>query len=284
MGAVLSGRELAVRAERIDTLGWLDQHEAAPAEVTTSLQLAHRRDGDLVMVRSAIPFSHFNMVFTLGCPAPLGAPAWRAIDEFYPLGSGGHWVLTNDFSEPSNIAAVLGERGYTPVETWDRIVAQGAQPELWGPYAPGAELVTSSNATEWADFVRNCYGMPSAITAWLLALSDRNGWIHAVLRPGGAQDGPIVMARSAFVSDGWAWLGIDAPVPGIMAPCFEDDQRVSAALLQRAAELGAHSFVTDIEVPNQQRRGPGYDQWRQLGFEGAYLRTVFHRDGRDLPG
>lgn len=118
------------------------------------------------------------MVLTLGCTAPLGAPAWRAIDEFYPLGSGGHWVLANDFSEPSNIAAVLGERGYTPVETWDRIVAQGAQPALWRPYAPGAELVTSSNATEWAGFVRNCFGMPSAITAWLLALSDRNGWIH----------------------------------------------------------------------------------------------------------
>lgn len=278
MGVVLGGRELAVSAEWVDTLSWVDQHEAAPAEVAASLQLAHRRDGDLVMVRSAVPFSHFNMVLTLGCPAPLDDPAWRAIDEFYAAGSGGHWLVTNDFSEPSGIAAVLGERGYTPVETWDRMVAQGPQPEVWRLYAAGAELIMAGSASEWADFVQSCYGMPPVIAEWLLALSDRAGWIHAVLRQDGSPDGPIVMARSAFVCDGWAWLGVDAPIPGIMAPCFDDDQRVSAALLLAAADLGAHSFVTDIEVPIEERRGPGYDQWRQLGFECAYLRTVFHRD------
>lgn len=276
MDGPMRGRELAVRAEWVDTLSWLDQREAAPAEVIAGLELRHRSIDELVMVGSAIPFSHFNMVLTLGCPAPVGDSSWQAIEDFYSNGSSGHWVIVNDHSEPSNISSVLEERGYDPVDAWDRIVLQHPRPDLWAPLVGGADLVTPASAPDWAEFIRDCYGMPPAVRDWLLALAGRTGWIHAVYRHEGSSDGPITMARSAFVRDGWAWLGIDAPVPGVMAPCFDDDQHVSAALLLAAASQGAHSFVTDIEVPTEGRSGPGYDQWRQLGFEPAYLRTVFH--------
>ncbi len=275
MIGMLSGRELAARAEWVDTMGWLDQHRAAPAEVTAGLQLAHHCAGDLAMVRSAVPFSHFNMVLTFGCPAAVDDGAWAAIDDFYA--GAGHWLVTNDHSEPAGLASTLVDRGYTPVEAWDRIVAQEPDVDRWAPLAGGAELVTAETAPEWIGFVLGCYGMPSIIGHWLGALVGRPGWVHAVLRRDGRPGGEVVMARSAFVHDGWAWLGIDAPVPGVMAPCFDDDQKVSAALLVAAAGQGAHSFVTDIEAPSDDRTGPAYDRWGQLGFQPAYRRTVHHR-------
>lgn len=278
MIGMLTGRELATRAEWIDTMAWLDQHRAAPPEVTAGLDLAHRRDGDLAMVRSAVPFSHFNMVLTLGCPAAADDGAWAAVEELY--GGAGHWLVANDHSLPADLPSTLAERGYAPVEVWDRIVCQEPSGERWAPLAGGAEVVTADTAGEWIGFVLGCYGMPPIIGRWLEALVDRPGWVHAVLRRDGRPGGEIVMARSAFVHDGWCWLGIDAPVPGVMAPCFDDDQQVSAALLLAAAELGAHSFVTDIEAPSDDRTGPAYDRWSQLGFEPAYRRTVHHRAQR----
>jgi hypothetical protein len=86
------------------------------------------------------------------------------------------------------------------------------------------------------------------------------------------------MVRSLYVDgDGWAWLGVDAPVPGVMAPCFDADQQVTAALLKTAAAAGAHSFVSDIEVPSPERSGPAYQRWEELGFTAAYLRRLFSR-------
>ena len=110
--------------------------------------------------------------------------------------------------------------------------------------------------------------------ATVAALVGRDRWIHA-LRRGPA--GELIMARSLYLDDGWAWLGIDAPVPGVMAPCFDDDQAVTAALLIAAAQAGADSFVSDIEVPSLDHRGPAYERWGALGFRPAYLRRLFKK-------
>ena len=56
---------------------------------------------------------------------------------------------------------------------------------------------------------------------------------------------------------------------------FDDDRAVVAALLCEAAGLGAHSFVSDIEVASPTRSGPQYRYWNELGFEAVYLRRVF---------
>ena len=40
------------------------------------------------MVRSAVPFSHFNMVLTLGCPAPADEAAFAAIEHFHGAQAG----------------------------------------------------------------------------------------------------------------------------------------------------------------------------------------------------
>jgi hypothetical protein len=277
-----SGRSLALLAERADTLNWLDNFAAAPAPVAAGLGLRTAwldPAGQLAAVKSAIPFSHFNMVLTLGCPAVADDAAFAAIDAFYAQGGcGKHWILVNGFSAPADLAAQLQARGYRHEMDWERVILLGARPSAWAPFAQGCELVTGANAADWSRFVCQAYGMPPPIAAWLDALAGRKGWIHAIRRAGGQADGPVVMARSLFMAEGgWAWLGIDAPVPGVMAPCFADDQLVTATLLVEAARQGARCFVSDIEAPDPARTGEAYARWGALGFEAAYLRQVYGR-------
>jgi len=275
----MSAREVAIAAEAVDTDNWLDDFAAAPPPVRDALALGARREGALAMVRSRVPFSHFNMVLTLGCPAPVDDAAFAAIDRFYAeAGVAKHWVLVNDHSEPADLDERLRARGYAPAGAWDRVILRGARPELWGTHAAGCESVGAANAAEWSAFLLKCYGMPPPIAHWLHALVGRKRWLHALRRVGGQPGAPVAMVRSLYLADnGWAWLGIDAPVPGVMAPCFDDDQKVTAHLLLEAAKAGAHSFVSDIEVPSLERTGPGYQRWGELGFAPAYLRRLFSR-------
>lgn len=275
----LSARELAIAAEDIDTRNWFDDFAAAPPPVREALALGTQREGALAMVRSRIPFSHFNMVLTLGCPAPANDAAFAAIDRFYgEAGVAKHWVVVNDRSEPADLGERLLERGYQRAGAWERVILQGARPDLWVAHAAGCETVTPANAAEWSAFLVKCYDMPPPIGQWLQALVGRKGWLHALRREGGRPGAPVAMARSLYLGDdGWAWLGIDAPVPGVMAACFDDDQKVTAHLLAEAAAAGAHSFVSDIEVPSADRTGPAYQRWRELGFAPAYLRRLFSR-------
>lgn len=275
--APLSPRDVAVLAEDVDTRSWMDQHQAAPPGLRDALGLASQWEDGLAMVRSRIPFSHFNMVLTLGCPARVDEAAFAAIDRFYATGGDGRrWVLVNDHSEPADLADQLRGRGYQAAGEWDRVVLRGPRPDRWAAQATGCERVDARNAADWAGFIAGCYGMPPPIVAWLLALVGRPGWAHVLRREGGRPDGRIVMARSLFAAgNGWAWLGIDAPVPGVMADCFDDDRAVIATLLSDAAAAGSHSFVSDIEVADPAREGPGYRCWGALGFEAVYLRRLF---------
>lgn len=275
----LSGYALAVRAERIDADNWIDEFAQAPLHVVKALGLFARRQGELAMVRSKIPFSHFNMVMTLGCPAAVGDRVYDSIESFYEDGGvRRHWILVNDYSQPDDLAEQLVARGYEPDGAWERVILQGVPSDRWAKYAQGCEIVTPSNADEWSQFLVECYRMPPLIGDWLKALVGSRGWTHAIRREGGRPDGKVVMARSLYQdSEGWAWLGIDAPVPGVMAPCFEDDQKVVATLLANAAARGARAFVSDIEVPSPSRDSEAYQRWGQLGFAAVYLRKLYSK-------
>jgi hypothetical protein len=136
--AVLSGHDLALRAERIDTDNWFDEFAGAPAHVAAALGLVARREGELAMVRSHVAFIHFNMVLTLGCPAVADQGAFDAIERFFAQGGNGdgnkvgttngakrHWVIVNDHSRPHDLAQRLLARGYEPAGAWERVVLQG---------------------------------------------------------------------------------------------------------------------------------------------------------------
>jgi hypothetical protein len=281
----LTAAALAERAEAVDAAGWLDQFAAAPPAVVAALGLASATPKGLAMVRSHVPFSHFNMVLDLGCGAVADEEAFRAIEGFYRAGkSARHWVVVNDHSQPRDLVQRLLARGYVADGAWQRVVAQAPRFDRCALLAQGCEWVDGMNVDEWSGFVMDCYGMPTPIGAWLRSLVGRRGWTHALCRRDGRADGPIAMARSCWHdAAGWAWLGIDAPVPGVMAPCFEDDQRLVAALVGRAAGEGARAFVSDIEVPHPAHDSEAYRRWGELGFEPVYLRHLFAKSGSTGP-
>ena len=70
-------------------------------------------------------------------------------------------------------------------------------------------------------------------------------------------------------------IGIDAPVPGVMAPCFEDDQKVVASLFTHAAGHGAHTFVSDIEAARPARDSEAWRRCGDRGFSAVYRRALY---------
>jgi hypothetical protein len=279
-------KEITIEAERTDTLNWIDGFDAAPDHVKKALGLESQKhtDGHMHMLKSHIPFCCFNMVMNLGCPAVPDDDAFAAIDAFY--GEKKRWIMSyGTHTEPADLDRQLIARNYGVADSWDRVILHGKTPELetqWAKYAEGCELVTPENMEEWQEFIRKCYSMPPEVGDWLKSYVNRRGWIHALLRKDGKPTGEIVMVRSLYYPEGkgWGWLGIDAPVPGVMADCYEDDQKVVAALLQAAAQAGVQNFVSDIEAPNDKHEGPAYQNWSELGFSVAYRRTLYSKEGK----
>jgi hypothetical protein len=275
-------RELALQAEHAETVQWIEgSFGVAPDHVREALGLATSWVGDLAMVQSRhIPFCHFNMVLSLGCPAVPDDAAFAAMDAFY--GGRQHFVMVPvGQTEPSDMESLLLARNYQHNAAWDRVILHDhdatKMQEKWAQYAKGCEMVSIANADEWSSFILKCYNMPPLIADWLKAYVGHKGWYHALLREGGKADGAVIMVRSLYFHEesGWAWLGVDAPVPGVMAPCYDIDQKVTAALLHVASMAGARSFVSDIEAPADDEKGPAYDRWEELGFSVAYRRNVF---------
>jgi hypothetical protein len=78
-----------------------------------------------------------------------------------------------------------------------------------------------------------------------------------------------------YAADGWAWLGVEAPVPGLMGPSWADDHALAAALVRAGVRAGVASFAADIEAPSPARDTPAYADWAALGFTIPYPRTHY---------
>jgi len=90
------------------------------------------------------------------------------------------------------------------------------------------------------------------------------------------RDGKPVATRSLFVGPGRdAWVGVEAPIPGLMAPSFADDHVLLHALLAEAARAGAKVVAADVEASNDAWQGPAYERFPALGFSIAYHRTHY---------
>jgi hypothetical protein len=132
------------------------------------------------------------------------------------------------------------------------------------------EKVTRATGAEWAAHVDRLYGLPT--TPWLLCLVERPGWHHYMLR----RDGQIVAVRSLYVDEkGMGWLGIEAPVPGLMTRSFDLDAQICQTIVQDLHDLGVKSLVADIEAPTAAMDTPAYRYFESLGFRRPYFRSHY---------
>lgn len=266
---------LAILLESCEVHAWQDMYVAAPADFAHSHGLAIGRVQNVVLTRcTTIPFTHFNCVMNLGMAAPTTeAELDQTMAQYQAAGIKKFTVYSVPISKPAQLPQWLERRGFALAGGWDRIYRDGQA--LGTPVAAPhdglrVEKVTRATAREWATFIDTTYGLPTS--PWLLALVERPGWHHYVLR----QHGQIVAVRTMYVHhDGMAWFGIDAPVPGVMAPSFDLDLQLCQAMVGDGLAMGVQYFVADIEAPTPKMDTPAYRNFHALGFHQAYFRSHF---------
>ncbi|TIS57900.1 MAG: hypothetical protein E5W93_12510 [Mesorhizobium sp.] len=273
-------RDVSRAIERAEVNAWLDLYDAAPADFAARHGLSIAREGDLVWTTcTTIPFIHFNCVKNIGVDGPATEDQVDALLAHYrAAGILRPWFYASPHTEPSRLRCWLEARGLQHQGGWERIF-RDATPLPTEPLFPGdplipvddlvVEEVTPRTASEWASFIDAKYRLPTS--PWLMALVGRKGWRHYMLKRRGA----VAAVRSLFISDGAAWSGIDAPVPGIMAPSFDFDATLGERLVRDGIAAGAKLFVADIEAPHPERDGPAYRNYARLGFKLAYLRDHY---------
>lgn len=268
-------RALSRAIERAEVNAWRDLYAAAPADFATKVGLSIVEDGDLAWtVCTTIPLIHFNCVKNFGVDSPATEGQLdRLLAQYREQGVLRPWFYVNPHSEPSKLKCWLEARGMHHLSGWERIF-RDAKPlpgePLFQMDGVAVERVTAGTAAEWAGFIDRQYRLPTS--PWLLALVGRQGWHHCMAR----RDGAVVAVRSLFIGpDGACWSGIDAPVPGIMAPSFDLDAMLGEALVRDGLAAGAKLFVADIEAPHLGRDGPAYRNYAELGFSIAYFRSHY---------
>jgi len=268
-------RDLSRIIERAEVNAWLDLYAAAPADFAARQGLSIAGEGDLTWTTcTTIPFVHFNCVKNFGVDSPASESQLDALLAHYrAAGISRPWFYVNPHTEPSRLRCWLEARGLQRQGGWERIY-RDAEPLPSEPLfmADGAlvERVTEASASEWAGFIDKSYRLPTS--PWLLALAGRPGWHHYMAK----RDGTVAAVRSLFIgADGAAWSGIEAPVPGIMAPSFDLDALLGEALVRDGIAAGAKLFVADIEAPHEERDGPAYRNYARLGFRIAYFRSHY---------
>lgn len=264
---------LAILLEQFEENAWKDMYEAAPREFVESFGLDHTKtpDGDLFFC-TKIPFVHFNFTNTIGLSTPVNP---MKIDNLTFQYRQRHcpkaFVILSPFANPANIEELLLKAGFEPETSWDRAYRGNSalKPMLPHKRNLSVEEVNHTNGKEWSDFICNTYSLPTH--SWLLALVGREGWHHFILR----ENKKIIEVRSMYQKDGFAWIGVDAPVPGLMTNDFEADYVLMHAMIRKGLSVGVKHFVTDIEKPDDYQKLDSYKYFRELDFDVEYRRKVF---------
>lgn len=267
--------EFAAQIELTEVNAWLDLYAAAPADFARQFQLEIRRVQDVMLTRCrTIPFIHFNCVMNLGVITPASE---QQVDELLAVYREANIrafaIYHNPHCRPTQLPEWFKARNLRAQGGWDRIYRDNAalaQPVTQPQDKFRVEKVTPETAVEWADYLDANYGLPTK--PWLLSLVERSGWHHYLLR----LEAQIVAVRSLYVHhDDMAWLGIEAPVPGIMAPSYDLDFQICQTIVRDGLNLGVKHFVADIEAPTSEMNTPAYHNFEALGFKRPYFRSLY---------
>jgi hypothetical protein len=273
MPPLSAARVLAI--ETAELSAWRDMYRAMPPDFHGQFEADLIEIGDVVLTRCrAIPFVHFNGVLSFGLNSPATEDVLgRVIGAYDQAGVRRITVMHHPFCLPEAIPGWLRARGFEARPGWDRVYRyDGSAAPNPAPARGDVALVQSDSASSWSAFLDGWYRLPTA--PWLTALVGRPGWFHSVLR----REGKIVAARSMFVKPGEsAWLGVEAPVPGLMTQSFEDDHCLLVALVEHALKQCVQVIAGDVESPTATHQSPAYERWTALGFSVGYHRAHYVR-------
>lgn len=276
------GPRAVARLEAAEARAWADCYAAAPAAFAAGAGVSTRWVGrTLVLSWAATGRRYFSRAIGLGVVEPASEATIDDIVEGHRRAGISMFLLQSmPQCRPASYEAWLRDRGLEPFDAQDR-VARGAEPPAASSEARGdrvitAERVERDTAEEWSDYLQVVYGLDTG--PWLPELVGRPGWHQFVAREGGR----IVAARGMFIGlDGIAWMGMDAPVPGLMTDDYEPDASLCAAMVTHGLERGARAFIADIEAPSAAMDTPAYEYFGRLGFTRPYVRTHWAQSEKD---
>jgi len=266
--------QAAAAIEAAEARAWTDVYSAAPAEWAAEVGLGLREvAGALVIQWAATGRRYFSRAIGLGVIEPASG---ESIDEILrgweEAGISMFLLQSLPHCRPEGYEDLLRERGLEPFDAQDRVVRDGSPLEQPGEGELSVERVTAETADEWAEFVQRIYRLDTG--PWLQRLIGRPGWHEYVAR----ENDEIVAARGMFIGpDGAAWLGMDAPVPGVMTDDYEPDAALWDYIVADGLQRGATSFLADIELPSPELDTPAYGYFAWLGFRRPYVRTHWTR-------
>jgi hypothetical protein len=274
---------LAAAIEAAEGRAWTDLYRAAPARFAQSAGVAVAEiDGTVVLEWAATGRRYFSRAIGLGVTAPASEERLdRILDDWERAGISMFLLQSLPHCAPAGYEGWLADRGLRPFDAQDRVI-RGAEPLLQGAgngnrQGDGGrglriERVAAQTADDWAEFIQRVYRLDTG--DWLAELIGRPGWHQYIAR----QDGAIVAARGMHIdSAGFAWLGMDAPVPGVMSDDYESDAALCTHMVADGLKAGARLFLTDIEAPSDALDTPAYANFARLGFRRPYVRTHFAR-------
>src|SRR4051794_29576611 len=205
----------AASVEAAEARAWVDLYAAAPAGFQNAAGIETAWvGGTLLIAWAATARRYFSRAIGLAVIEPVTRRGVEAVIGWYDERGISMFLLQSlPHCRPAEYDDWLHELGLEPFDRQDRIV-RDARP--LAP-APGTnrdirvERVTSSTADEWSGYLQRVYRLETG--DWLPQLIGRPGWHEYLAR----EDGEIVAARGMYVTgDGYAWLGMDGPVPGLM--------------------------------------------------------------------
>ncbi len=265
---------MVAEIEAAEARAWADLYAAAPEDWAASVGLDTTWIGQTLVLRwAATGRRYFNRAIGLGVTAPATEAALdQVLDHWGSAGIGMCLVQSMPACVPGGYTSWLEARGLTPFERQDRVVRDAAplvsSPTILADCELVVEQVTQSTADEWADFLQRVYRLDTG--TWLQRLAGRPRWHIYLAREGGE----IKAARSMYAgADGYAWWGMDCPVPGLMTPDYVPDAAVCEALVHVGLRHGVRWFLADIEAPSDTMDTPAYTSFSELGFTRPYVRT-----------
>ena len=266
----------AVRIEAAEGRAWVDCYTAAPLDFAAEVGLGSREvGGAAVLAWAASGRRYFSRAIGLGVARLATEEAIDEIIRGYDEAGISMFLLQSlPHCGPAEYEGWLHERGLEPFDAQDRVIrgSEASPPSVEVERALLAEPVAPETADEWAGFIQRVYRLETG--PWLQRLVGRPGWHPYVVR----EEGRIVAARMTFIGgDGFAWWGMDGPVPGLMTDDYEPDAALCEFMVRDGLEMGVRCFLADIEAPSDAMDTPAYEYFGRLGFRRPYVRTHYAR-------
>lgn len=261
--------DLALAIEGVEREAQADQRFAAPPRIREAVGLDACWIGDVLALtaRRAGP-PRWNRVDGLGVRSPASEALLDTLRDHFAWNEGRFETNLAPFARPRVLREMLRARGF----------AKAAEEVKWvrdARPAPPARTdlriarASAAHASGIDETLGEAFGEGAAVTGWMAALIEREGW-HVYV----ALDGPTVVATgSFFVRDGAAWLGIAgtrASHRGRGAQSALVSARIEGA---RAAGALWLTLETDDDTP--EKPNPSHHNAARAGFAVAYRREIW---------